>query len=284
MRDLFRMIKRNLKFIIYHFFYQSTVKAYWYDNNHNFGDILNPILIHNLSNKNILWIDPELYQYKNYFTIGSILDKVNQYSIVWGTGFISQESKCNEKPLKVCAVRGPLTRQRLLELEIDCPEIYGDPALLLPYIYTPKTEKKYKLGIIPHYVDKNNLWLKQIKNPDVLILDIQRDSPFDFIDQLYSCEMIASSSLHGLIVADAYGIPSLWLEFSNKVVGKGFKFLDYFLSVGRADTEPFVIKEDSSLDEIMNSFTYYDIEIDLSKLLDACPFELIDRFSHNKVK
>lgn len=130
----------------------------------------------------------------------------------------------------------------------------------------------------------DNTWLKHLNDPDVLILDIQSPNPFDFIDQVYSCEKIVSSSLHGLIVADAYGIPSLWLEFSDKIVGKGFKFRDYFLSVKRSDTEPFVIKKETSVDMMLDSFTDYEIDIDLLKLLDACPFELIESISQNKVK
>jgi len=282
MKDLLRKIKRKLKYAIYHFFYSSSVKAYWYKNNHNFGDILNPLFINQLSAKNVIWVDPELYRYTNYIVIGSILDKANQYSIVWGSGFISEESRCPEKPFKVCAVRGPLTRKKLLKSGIDCPEIYGDPALLLPYIYTPKTQKKYKLGIIAHYVDMDNAWLRKINDPDVLLLDIQCADPFDFVDQLYSCELVASSSLHGLIVADAYGIPSLWLEFSDKVVGKGFKFIDYFLSVNRTDTEPFIIKKETSVDELVDNFSDYEIDIDLAKLIDACPFELVKSLDQKK--
>jgi pyruvyltransferase len=284
MKNILREIKRKLKYALYHFFYRSSVKAYWYENNHNFGDILNPLFINQLSGRNVIWVDPELYRYPNYIVIGSILDKVNKYSIVWGSGFISQESECPENPSQICAVRGPLTRQKLLESGIDCPEVYGDPALLLPQIYTPKTQKKYKLGIIAHYVDMDNAWLKKINDPDVLLLDIQCADPYDFIDQVYSCEKIVSSSLHGLIVADAYSIPSLWLEFSDKVVGKGFKFLDYFLSVNRPDTKPFLITKETSLNELINSVPDYEIDIDLSKLIDACPFELEESISQKKAK
>jgi pyruvyltransferase len=279
MINLLGRVKRKLQYALYRFMYRSSLKAYWYENDHNFGDILNPQFIHALSGKNVIRVDPKLYRYKNYIVIGSILDKANQYSTVWGSGFISKESTCYEKPFKICAVRGPLTRQKLLESGIDCPEIYGDPALLLPQIYTPKKQKKYTLGIIAHYIDKDNIWLKNMNDPNVLLLDIQCKNPLDFIEQVYSCEKIASSSLHGLIVADAYGIPSLWLEFSDKILGKGFKFLDYFLSVHRSDTQPFIVKNGTSTDELMDGFNDYEIDIDLSKLLDACPFKLPESLS-----
>ncbi len=194
MRSFLRKIKRNFKNALLHYTKKSTIKAYWYENNHNFGDILNPIFIHKLSGRNVIWINPEIYYYPHFIVIGSILDKVNKYSTVWGAGFISEESECPEKPSKICAVRGPLTRNKLLSSGIECPEVYGDTALLLPKIYTPKSKKKYKLGIIAHYVDIDNDWIKNINDDEVLILNIQTSNPFDFIDNLYSCEKIASSS------------------------------------------------------------------------------------------
>lgn len=281
MRSFLGKCKRYVKHMIFHYFYRDAIKAYWYQYNHNFGDILNPLFIHTLTGKKVIWVDPNLYKYKNYIVIGSILDRVNTHSIVWGAGFISKDSECSGRPARVCAVRGPLTRQKLLERGIKCPEIYGDPALLLPKIYVPKTEKKYKIGIVAHYIDRDNPWLKQINTSDVLILDIQSENPYDFIDQIYSCEKIVSSSLHGIIVADAYGIPSLWLEFSDKVVGKGFKFLDYFLSVKRIDSEPIVITQSTTVEDLFDSFIEYEIDIDLSRLIEACPFDIKDAIKTN---
>ena len=54
----------------------------------------------------------------------------------------------------VVAVRGPLTRQRMLSLSIDCPPVYGDPALLVPLVHPRRSETtRRKLGIVPHYKD-----------------------------------------------------------------------------------------------------------------------------------
>jgi len=254
------------------------LKLFWLKRTQNFGDSLNPILLSELTGKKIEWVksySPE----PHYLVMGSILDAATKDTIVWGAGFISQESHCFEKPKKVCAVRGPKSREILINDGIECPERYGDPALLLPRIYAPSIKKTYKLGIIPHFVDKDNPWFDKIKsNPDIRIIDIQNPNIFEVIDEILSCEKIASSSLHGIIVADAYHIPSLWVEFSDKVMGKGFKFLDYFLSVNRKDTKPLLINEKVTIEEVESHFYEYSIEINIDKLLEAAPFKIKQEF------
>ena len=67
---------------------------------------------------------------------------------------------------------------KLQEQGVECTEIYGDPALLLPPFYKPIVAKCYREGIIPRYrdIDKGNVWVerhRQIAN--VLIIDIESD-------------------------------------------------------------------------------------------------------------
>ena len=274
-KRLYNYLKK-IKYMLLNCIYtdKNTLRVFWFNTTHNFGDQINQLLLNTITGKKIIWVNPRDCSAENYLVIGSILENANAYSIVWGSGFISAESQCIEKPLKICAVRGPKTRQKLLDSGIECPEVYGDPALLLPKIYLPKIEKKYILGIIPHYVDKNNIWLEKLQNEkNIKILDVQESDPLKFIDDILSCEKIASSSLHGIIVADAYNIPSLWIKFSDKIVGGNFKFFDYFMSVGRKDKEALYINQNTSLDDILNQFYEYEIKIDLKPLLDACPFK-----------
>lgn len=268
-----KRIFKSLKYYFKYFYYKDKICLAW-DKGTNFGDAINPILISKLFNSDVVWVDYKYFPFKYLIAIGSVLQKSNKNSFIWGSGFISDSSICYEKPSKVFAVRGPKTRKKLLDLGIPCPEVYGDPALLLPKIYTPKNSKKYKLGIIPHYVDKDNTLLDKFKeNDDVLIIDIKNPNHFEFIDLLYSCEKIASSSLHGLIVSDAYKIPSLWIELSNNVKGNGFKFLDYFESVGRVEKESYKLNEDLTLDIIIKQFPEYEIKIDLDKLINSYPYK-----------
>ncbi len=272
MKKIIKFFVRKIQFVITDLIYPNTVKLFFFHGKYNFGDVINPIVFEKFSGKKTTWVEPEFYNKENYLAIGSILEFATSDSIVWGSGFLRKDGKCLGRPKKICAVRGPLTREILLKEGIECPEIYGDPALLLPKIYKPKITQKYRLGVVPHYVDKNHEWLKTIQNdPSVKILDIQEKDPYKFIDDLLSCEKIASSSLHGVIVADAYEIPSIWIEFSDNVKGEGFKFFDYFQSVHRDNEKPLKVIESTQLCEIYSQFKNYKIEIDLDALYNAFP-------------
>ena len=207
--------------------------------------------------------------------IGSILQRCTNHSIIWGSGLISDQAKCEQIPKKVLAVRGPMTREKLLEQGIECPEIYGDPALLLPEIYpNPVEKKKYALGIIPHYKDKNDRYLKNdfLNHPEIKIIDIQNANPLKVVDDMLSCERILSSSLHGIILGDAYHIPSIWVEFERPYEDGHFKYQDYFLSVSRKVKGPVKFGDLKSLKQILELFEPYEIEIDLGLLRNSFPF------------
>lgn len=247
--------------------------VYYFKNKTNFGDLVNIYIVESLSKKKVVWINPKYWPFKNYLVIGSILSEANSKSIIWGSGYISAKAD-ESKPKKIYAVRGPRTAQRLIESGHDECKAFGDPALLLPELYNPKlVTKKYKVGIIPHYVDKSNDIVSKLKsNPQILVIDIEQPDPLKFIDELLSCESIYSSSLHGLIVSDAYNIPNQWIKFSNKVIGNDFKFYDYFNSVKRNNTA--CLRELDSLNFVEHSDTLNgsNIEIDKKLLLQACPF------------
>lgn len=280
-------IKKNTNTIKLIFFKEKPLIVYWWRGagGINWGDALNPILIQKISGKELVSSN-EIINLKNnpvYSVIGSILGLCSTKNlIVWGSGFISPSSKFKKSPKIICAVRGPLTRDSIIKQGINCPEIYGDPALLYPLFYKPNMDKKYKLGIIPHYVDQNHPLLSIFKNnPEVLIIDITAEIN-EVVDNICMCELIASSSLHGIIASDAYKIPSTWIEMSDKVIGDGFKFFDYFQSVGRINECPLVMTEKITLQDVYDSFKIYKINIDLIKLIDACPF--ISNYDRGKLK
>ena len=250
----------------------------WSKGTPNWGDDCNPFLFEMIAGYKPLHLNIGRNKgYPHYMMVGSILHYANELTYVWGTG-LRFDLKL-KSPAKVYAVRGPLTRDVLLKNNIDCPEVYGDPVLLLPRFYKPKIEKKYKLGIIPHYIDKH---IVKVEDKNVKLIDVQ--SGFErVINDILECENIVSSSLHGLILADAYEVPAMWLRVSDKVEGSELKFNDYFLSVGRPTNVYINYWELKETLDALKQFYRYKIDIDLDKLYETCPFRRKDDKTRSNV-
>lgn len=222
------------------------VNAFWYMSN-NFGDNLNYYLIKKLSGIEPVYCDDRANQ-KHVIVCGSILTECNDNSTLWGPGMANYHDEINCKP-DIRMVRGKLTAGKL---GVDCP--VGDPCLLMPRFYLPKSEKQHKIGIIPHWKDTVNVLEMghYIINPLKPALEVIQD--------ILSCEMIISSSLHGLILADAYGVPNRWLETGTAIGGDGFKFDDYYSTTDRP-------KIRNNPEFFVSHFTHATY-----KMLKSCPF------------
>ena len=251
---------------------------------YNLGDDLNFYMFSELSGKKIYNHKHLLNRSKeNIMCIGSIVDgHINRNTLVWGAGAMyGGDRKLKYRPKKVLAVRGPLTREYLLSRGVECPEVYGDPALLLPHIYKPKVEKKYKIGIIPHYIDSEHPWIKKFisDNESVRVISLTNYADWhDVIDEIYECETIISSSLHGLIISDAYSIPNLWVRFSDKIAGGDFKYKDYFASVNRITQFSIEITDNVTHEMIIERLSEWKpISYNPDKLIESCPFEIDKR-------
>jgi hypothetical protein len=218
----------------------SSINLYWFslnraDKKENFGDLLSLYIVKNLTDRKIKFVKhPSMRRYKylikHYLTIGSILEVANKNSIVWGSGIIRRHDFIEKA--KFLAVRGPITKKRLEELGYSVPNYLGDPSILLSNIYKSKPKfPKYEIGVIPHYVDYEEINNKFKNNKKLKIIDLITANIETTIDEICSCKYIVSSSLHGLIVPHTYGIPALWVKFSNKLGGDNIKFYDYFESV-----------------------------------------------------
>ena len=224
------------------------------DNRDNFGDILGKYIVEKLSNKSIIKVlHPSMRRYKlfikHYLTVGSILEVANKNSIVWGSGIMRRYDFI--KKAKFLSVRGPLTRKRLIELGYNVPELYGDPAILLPLLFNKKIEKSYKIGIIPHYVDYEEVFNKFKESKDVKVIDLLTNDIEQVVLEILECELIVSSSLHGVIVSHVYDIPAIWTKFSDKLGGDNVKFYDYFESVNINYDKEFSIKINNVSDKYL---------------------------------
>lgn len=157
---------------------------------------------------------------------------------VWSAGFIEYPKEKEfslRKDVKVASVRGEITKQRLEKI-LNCKldnTTTGDGGLLAALLIEKKVEKKYEIGIIPHLREKGLPVFDKIMdaNDNTRIIDIAGE-PMQILEEIASCEYILSSSLHGLIVSDSFGIPNQRLVVSEKLVGDGYKFDDYYSSFG----------------------------------------------------
>lgn len=204
----------------------KKLSVYWAGKG-NFGDLLSPIILKHYD-YDVTYCTRDNPQ---SICVGSISKVAKKDTIVLGSGILKKSTKLN-KDARWVWVRGPATRDCVIRNGGSCPKIYGDPALLLPRVYNPTITKHHKVGIIPHVVDYEDI--KQ-QYPDSFVIDLSDENPLNAIDQILQCEKVISSSLHGIIAANAYGIPAAWAKFSDRLHGDGIKFEDYFTSV-KAET------------------------------------------------
>ncbi|MBR2924116.1 MAG: polysaccharide pyruvyl transferase family protein [Clostridia bacterium] len=256
----------------------------WKIANFNWGDDINLYFFKEVTGKRVVLLpDTKLakcFSLENYLCIGSTIMSFDmRNTVVWGTGLLNDKMdfRLKSKPKKILAVRGPLTRRWLMEQGVECPEVYGDPALLLPLFYHPTTSSCYRIGVIPHYKDLNNPVVKKISNQDgVKLIRISEYNDWhDFINQINSCDSIVSSSLHGIIVSEAYKKPVVWAKFrgSEYVPGWDFKFHDYFESVKKENVLPIDIDEATTIEELEErAMKWSPGNIDIEKLKNSCPF------------
>lgn len=233
----------------------------------NAGDAASAVIVSELGGEEVLVVGEEPCGAPNLIAIGSILHWADPNSVIWGTGLI-HEGVPLIPPRALYAVRGRLTRDVLHAQGVICPEMFGDPAILMPRVRPRRDARTAEIGFVPHYVDLDSDFVKRARAAGVPIIDPLQPLD-DYLLQLGACRNIISSSLHGIIFAHAYGIPAAWLRLSDRILGNGFKFRDYYSSIGfqPGDTPCFGPKE--QLGRIANNCHLPVTVIDSAALIEA---------------
>ncbi|MCJ2128072.1 polysaccharide pyruvyl transferase family protein [Methylobacterium sp. E-045] len=204
----------------------------------NFGDILTPYVLWHAFGVMPRWVASSKAE---GLCIGSIAKFARPGTRVWGTGMPRDSDPLCPTAI-YSAVRGPLSRAAVIASGGECPEIYGDAAVLLPELYAPNVPKTHKIGIIPHVLQEG-MFRAAIEKLDadhikiISLLSVTFDEIEGVIRDIMSCDEIVSTSLHGLIVSHAYGVPcqSLNVTSDTESAEDSFKMRDYKLSVGLDD-------------------------------------------------
>jgi len=200
----------------------KPVKAFWWTDAKNFGDLLTKYWIEKLTGAKVEWTECSK---ADLFGCGSIINGIpcGFKGAILGSGMMyASESRPDLKGADIRALRGPLTAFRM-EVK-DVP--YGDMGLLF-YLNRPTAvRKKYARGYLSHYA----VPIEGRVSPLHHLINIQAGIEA-VVGEVVKCERLVSSSLHGIILADALGIENKWID-EVAVAGEGFKFRDYAASLG----------------------------------------------------
>lgn len=264
----------------------------YYCNIDNFGDKLNEYIFEQIFG---IKIKHQLIKNADVIGVGSIMDKLLKRNFeisvpkkeltVFGSGFGFPFNYYNQKikyawPLKfrrklnILALRGFYTKhivERILKKDLD-NIILGDPGLLVHKLVNyDNIVKKYDIGIVPHYADRENSIFEKlnlsIKNS--VILNTQ-ENPVIFLNKLAECKTVISTAMHPLIACDALGIPNKWIRISEQTTSR-FKFKDYY-SIYNLMPEPLLLSEDYSI------FSKEFIESQYS-----VPYEVVKRIQNDLI-
>lgn len=196
---------------------------------------------------------------------------------VWGSGFIKDPESSDERlmrRLNIRAVRGKITLERLRKLTGNALDnvAIGDPGLLASRLFPAKKAPFRVCGIIPHHAElaeiKRSNEIVAIERESGILLDSTvkamplferlaksipgavvlnpESAPKTVIGRISECEAVLSSAMHGLIVADSFGIPNIRVVASNSLMGGDYKFKDYYSVFSVDRYRAFDVREDIS--------------------------------------
>ncbi len=282
----------------------SMIKLFWYNNN-NFGDEISPYIVEKLSGDKVCFRQTLSLRHllinsaksinqciKGNFSIakklmafsfkpvliavGSLLESSTPKSICWGTGMAQRAIKPTGG--RFIITRGFLSKKVLEEYGYHVEStIAGDPAILMPLLFNPAVNVQQRcVGIIPHVSEYRSICqlldgVNSIKVVDFRTADVEKT-----ICLLKSFSVVYSSSLHGLILCHAYGIPCIWFQ-NNSLPGGNFKFYDYFSAVHIKPYTPLTITEVREGKRLVKSMENVSKDVILEiqrELLERAPFKI----------
>ncbi len=222
------------------------VRIFVWNGVNNMGDQLNYLIMKSLKIRHM----NTHFSRCNFIAIGSLLDqffltrddrpKTQNPVKVWGSGFLAHPGEFGgdaaapeqfAAPMEFAALRGKLSKERcekILGRELGDIAL-GDPGLLIKRFFdTSGIRKEYDVGFVPHHSELAAFEesAQRLKKHSSVVIDATRNMS-EVLRKIAACRVIVSSGLHGLIVADSFGIPNRRMILSQKPVVSDFKFADY---------------------------------------------------------
>jgi succinoglycan biosynthesis protein ExoV len=213
--------------------------CYYHDTDGNFGDDLNawlwpkllPDLISGTCKHGQEFYEENNQQQALLYGIGTILDEriplaPKKYIAGAGTGYFAAPKI--DDSFNIYFVRGPETAKKI---GVDTSLAISDPAILLKELISMPESSRYPASIIMHCdTAKTGYWKNIAQDSGVHHIDPRSKKPIEVINQILASKYIITESLHGAIIADAFGIP--WLPITTMPHINHFKWDDWCHSVG----------------------------------------------------
>lgn len=200
------------------------VRAYWWTGNPNFGDDLTRVLMPSWG------IAPVLKPARkaDFFGVGSVIELIPEGfgGWVWGSGKMHEDVSTRLPHARVLAVRGALTRD-LMRLRSDT--VLGDPGLLASRVVSRPARLSGRIAIVPHFTHQGLPDIRSLRDrlgDEAIVIDVTRPAR-RVIREIARADAVVTTSLHGLIIADSYGIPAAWSLPEPVLSGGSFKFRDH---------------------------------------------------------
>lgn len=219
----------------------KVARAFWWTGEHNFGDLITPYLLRRAGVAPLL----KPARSADMVAVGSILEILpsNFAGAVWGSGKMHEHVITHLPDAHIAAVRGRLTRDLL-----GCPEDLplGDPGLLVG-AGSVKTAPRGQIGVVAHFKHRGHPWFRHLLASNARVRDITvHADPETVAAQIADCRAVITTSLHGLIVADAMGVPAVWGLPEPILDGGDFKFRDHESVVNRTGADRRVVVDETS--------------------------------------
>jgi hypothetical protein len=214
----------------------------------NFGDQLSRDVVAWVSGRDVVTVRP---RQAALFAIGSLMHVLAKFftdpprrarkPILWGTGvlnpFFRRDFLAN---LDIRIMRGPVGAA-IARVPMSA---FGDPGLFAPDAMGHAPQRADRIVVIPHHSQMDGEAYAPFaalvaRDPALRLVDPRR-SPTEVCAEIASAAHVFSASLHGLVVADAYGVANTWIDLGAQ--GR-MKYHDYAASVGRHMLAPMDIDE-----------------------------------------
>lgn len=262
----------------------KPIRLYWWQGEgerdpgrRNFGDYLSPLIVGMISGRQVVHAPVEK---ADMLAIGTILKKerrARRFLLprrlhIWGSGAGEAAERFSARHY-YHAVRGQHT-QACINGGGGTVAL-GDPGLLAGHYWSgrPRPTKRYALGVIPHFVDQDTPAVQALlRIPGAHLIDVFAPVD-DVLREVLSCACVVSSSLHGLIISDAFAVPNRRIIFSSNI-RSSLKFADYYSAFGL--DEPVPLQWQAALgnqpaEDLVGDYQWRDVDSVCAELLRSFP-------------